>query len=523
MATHLQTKFLQAMSSCTLSMPNRLSNQRAPYITNTCRIACGLGLSLIGLTNPGAAQTTVPASGQAPVPTSQKAEIRSVQIATETIPSASGGLLGQLGRELSAILLQNREGVVLIRGFRQMTFPQQNIVASKGPLAPGASAIIVIQTSAVPVIGSGFLVQGDIVVTTAEVAQDIINPMVILADNRSLRVLAKSLDSKNNIAIFKVEKPTSETDRHVLQLGDSDAVFPGELTVTIGNQAGFSTSGGLAFIAQTRQRARSGDRVYPNLIQFQGAISPGSSGSPLLSPTGEVIGMVMAAPDITQGSFRNGQFGGRDNRDSRSTPSSAPADKSSHGDPKPHTGRFHGDPTVMEGPGTDKLPGKGSKETKDVGTQSKGFPFPAAPQFSPMAGNPFGGLSNIGFALPINSVKAHLEELIGLAQPVPAPGWMGINLYTDSRQGVVVRNLYKGCAAETSGVTIGDIVLQVDGVAIHSERDFYMAMRLTVEGQKIKLQVQRGNELRTITVRMGVRPEPGAEEKMPRREPTKSA
>lgn len=431
--------------------------------------------------------------------------------------SPSGGVLAQIGRELSDILLQNREGVVTIRGFRQITIGDQNTnpfnsARDSGHFPPSPPQVFPAQTFVVPVIGSGFLAQGDAVITTAEVAEDIINPIVILFDGKPLRVTAKSLDKKNNIALLRVEPMEGKASLHCVRLGDSDAIQPGMLAVSIGDQAGFSSSGGLAFISRTGRKAQSGERVYSSLIQFQGTVGPGSSGSPLFGPTGEVIGMVIAAPDMSMGGFRG--FGGREGFGGRrkddtppGTPSdSSHADKSGRGaDFKPHKSRVQGDTPASDTPANKQSGGSPGEPQGGVSIRppSRQMPF-----------NPFGGMSGMGFALPVNLVKTRLDELTRTTQTVAARGWMGIQADNSPRPGAVVTNFFNGSPADMAGLNIGDIITQIDGHPIRSVDDFFMQLRIGVEGQTLRLTVQRGSETRLISVRLRSRPAPGEQEKM---------
>ncbi len=359
----------------------------------------------------------------------------------------------------------------------------------------------------IPVIGSGFLVQGNVVVTTAEVAEDIQSPTVILADGKHLRVIGRSVDAQSNLAIFTVEGVDTSV---ALRMGDSDTVLPGTFAVTIGTQAGFPNSGGLAFIAHTRRRARSGERHFDNLIQFQGAIGPGSSGSPLIGSSGEVIGIVMAAPDMTSGGRgnwpgngwdrQNGGRGGGQNRFDKGHQEKSAPDKSAP-DANAHAHRSRAASEMQTPP-----PGVPADPRSP---RSGGSPFAPFPGEMPQGGfNPFGGLSNIGFALPVNELRARLPELVRTAQKIPAAGWMGVRPGNGPKPGAYVTNLYEDCPAEKAGLKIGDIITHIDGQPIHSDMEFIGALVRGQEGQAMKVQVLRGNAVHIFEVRLRARPDP---------------
>lgn len=474
----------------------------------------GLGLCALPL-------CLAPQSGRAQKTGTDSIAIPAMPPAGVPPPSASnpggGGLLMQLGRELNALILQSRDGVVSIRGHCALS-AQEALVGgpNNGMRRMFASTLPTVGAAPdrpvyVPVIGSGFLVQGDLVVTTCEVAENIINPVVLLADGRTtLRVLAKSLDRENNVAIFKVARQQGSEALQSLRLGDSESILPGSLAVTIGNQAGFTNSSGLACIAKTGRRARSGSHFYASLIQFQGAVGPGSSGSPLISAMGDVVGMVIATPDMTPSGYR---WGGGDNpdggrgRERRRPPEGETGTKSGHGPAlKAHKSQI--------GSGGENQPsGHGGRDTNARGK--------ATPEVMPrqmgMGAGVFGGLSSMGFALPVNAFRDRLDALARNMQPVPAPGWVGLHAEDGPLPGAYVTNLYDGSPADKGGLEIGDIITQVEGRPIRSGRDFFISLVAVVEGQTLHLQVQRNGATRTLPIRLSAKPDAEALRRMSQR------
>ncbi len=439
------------------------------------------------------------------------------------LPSAStpaaGGLLMELGRELNALILQSRDGVVSIKGHRALTVqeallggPNNGMGRTFAPPLPPASPAPD-RPVYVPVIGSGFLVQGDLVVTTYEVAENIINPVVLLADGRTtLRVLAKSLDRENNVAIFKVARQQGSEALQFLRLGDSESILPGSVAVTIGNQAGFANSSGFAFIAKTGRRARSGSHFYASLIQFQGAVGPGSSGSPLIGATGDVVGMVIATPDTTQsGYWRGGEGnnsgGGRDGGRRRS-PEGEIGDKPGHGP----TLKAH--KSQMGSGGESQTFGHGGG--RDTNARDKADPDAMLRQMGPGMGI-FGGLSSMGFALPVNAFRDRLDALAQNMQPVSAPGWVGLHAEDGPLSGAYITNLYDGSPADKGGLEIGDIITQVEGRPIRSGRDFFISLVSATEGQTLRLQVQRRGATRILPIRLSAKPDAEALRRMSQR------
>ncbi len=490
-----------------------LFSKRGP---NTRRLGASVGLGLCALPlclvpQPSGAQQ--PGLNRATVPATPPAGVTPPPSASSP---ATGGLLMQLGRELNVLILQNRDGVVSIQGQRALS--AQEVMSGGFGSGMGRTPAPAMPTGLplpdrpiyVPVIGSGFLVQGDLVVTTCEVAENIINPVVWLADGRTtLRVLAKSLDRENNVAIFKVARLQTGEARQPLRLGDSESIFPGSLAVTIGNQAGFANSSGLACIAKTGRRARSGSHFYASLIQFQGAVGPGSSGSPLISTSGDVVGMVIATPDMTPsgvwwGGGGNNPGGGRDRR---RPPEGENGDKSGHAPGlKAHK-------TQTAPAGENQTFGHGSR---DINGRDRAAPDSMPRQIGPGMGV-FGGLSSMGFALPVNNFRDRLDALAQNMQPVPAPGWVGLHAEDGPLPGAYVTNLYDGSSADKGGLEIGDIITQVEGRPIRSRIDFFISLVSAVEGQTLRLQVQRNGATRTLPIRLSAKPDAEALRRMSQR------
>ena len=97
-------------------------------------------------------------------------------------------------------------------------------------------------------------------------------------------------DSDIDLAIIKINAITPT----YVKVGDSDSIRVGEAVYAIGNPIGFEfmrtvTSGIVSALDRTIQLEET---VYmADLIQTDATINPGSSGGPLITPNGEVIGI----------------------------------------------------------------------------------------------------------------------------------------------------------------------------------------------------------------------------------------
>jgi serine protease Do len=124
------------------------------------------------------------------------------------------------------------------------------------------------------------------IVTNNHVIENVDKITVIFDDETKLDATVVGRDPKTDIALIRVE---SDKKLFALSLGDSSAVRPGEWVVAIGNPFGLEHTV-TAGIISAKHRVISGGS-YDDYIQTDAAINPGNSGGPLISLSGEVIGI----------------------------------------------------------------------------------------------------------------------------------------------------------------------------------------------------------------------------------------
>lgn len=123
-------------------------------------------------------------------------------------------------------------------------------------------------------------------------------------------------------------------------------------------------------------------------------------------------------------------------------------------------------------------------------------------------------IDNIGFAIPINSVRGIITSIIEKGY-IEKP-YIGITCYsltTDYRnassgkgtQGIVVKDVEQGGPAEEAGITSGDVITEIDGEKITSTTDLTSALSSHKEGDEVTLSVYRDGETLKITLTLGVR------------------
>ncbi len=143
------------------------------------------------------------------------------------------------------------------------------------------------------------------------------------------------------------------------------------------------------------------------------------------------------------------------------------------------------------------------------------------------------GSVGIGFAVPINTAKAEIEQLekggtvtrayLGLTSLTVDGSLAALNLPVTS--GALVQSVQKGTPAQKAGIrggTVttengqiavgGDIIVSVDGKAINSSEELANAIGSKKPGDTVKIGLKRANgkggyENKTVTVTLGTRPE----------------
>src|ERR687896_722087 len=139
--------------------------------------------------------------------------------------------------------------------------------------------------------GSGFVLDGDgRIVTNAHVVSGVTSVHVTFADGRSAAAQVMGKDEETDLAVLTV--PTEGLDLRPLELGDSDAVRPGDRVVAVGNPAGYPPTAGTGRISGAGRRVEvAGGYVIDNLLETDAVIEPASSGGPPLGSDGRVIGI----------------------------------------------------------------------------------------------------------------------------------------------------------------------------------------------------------------------------------------
>jgi S1-C subfamily serine protease len=104
--------------------------------------------------------------------------------------------------------------------------------------------------------------------------------------------------------------------------------------------------------------------------------------------------------------------------------------------------------------------------------------------------------------VPIDLLEPILEEMLKFGAPARPPRpWLG--MYTsEAGQRLIVSGLAKGAPADTAGVQLGDVVLEVAGERVDGLADLFRKVwRLGTAGVEVPLTLARDRGLAQLTVR----------------------
>ncbi len=144
--------------------------------------------------------------------------------------------------------------------------------------------------------------------------------------------------------------------------------------------------------------------------------------------------------------------------------------------------------------------------------------------------SPSGGNIGIGFAIPVDTAKRIIPELI--EKGYVAHPWLGVSLFPltsglakamdlPTSQGVLVVEVIRDGPADKAGVrggtkmvqignallpVGGDVILAVEGEPVKSSEDVVREIRKRRPGEQVRLKILRGKRTEEIEVTLGERP-----------------
>ena len=119
---------------------------------------------------------------------------------------------------------------------------------------------------------------------------------------------------------------------------------------------------------------------------------------------------------------------------------------------------------------------------------------------------------SIGFAIPVNLVKALLPQLA--SRGTVEWGWLGVSIAEVGEEemlkhnlkeprGVLVRQVMAGQPADQGGIRANDVVMAVNGRRVDEPRDLQRIISATPIGETVKLSVVREGKETEVAVKIG--------------------
>jgi S1-C subfamily serine protease len=135
------------------------------------------------------------------------------------------------------------------------------------------------------------------ILTNHHVVEDSDSIQVRLQDGRRYPAQIVGSDPPTDLAVIRIEADNLAS----LQLGDSDALEVGDPVMTVGNPFGLQGTVSKGIVSAVNRYTPAGIISYEGFIQTDAVINPGNSGGPLVNMRGEIVGINTAIESSTGG------------------------------------------------------------------------------------------------------------------------------------------------------------------------------------------------------------------------------
>jgi len=123
-----------------------------------------------------------------------------------------------------------------------------------------------------------------------------------------------------------------------------------------------------------------------------------------------------------------------------------------------------------------------------------------------------GGFQGIGFAIPVNMARGVMDSLIETGRVVR--GFVGVSIQNidqtmakalglERARGVIISDVQDNSPAKEAGLMEEDIILEVDGQTITSDRQFRNYIASRTPGTRVNLRIQRNGSTQNVRVTLG--------------------
>jgi len=117
-----------------------------------------------------------------------------------------------------------------------------------------------------------------------------------------------------------------------------------------------------------------------------------------------------------------------------------------------------------------------------------------------------GGSDGVGFAVPSNTVKSIVSQLVVGGTVQHAYLGVGLTQPQSGTAGARVSEVRSGAPAAAAGLEAGDVITSVDGSSVASVQALQSAIDTRKPGDSVKLGYVRDGATHTVTVELGTRP-----------------
>ena len=384
--------------------------------------------------------------------------------------------------------------------------------------------------------GSGFIIdKKGLILTNNHVVAGGGELTVKLSDSREFRAEVVGTDPRTDVAVIRLKGlKTDLPDAEVALLGNSDDIEVGDYAIAIGNPFGLErtvTQGIVSFKGRSGLPIAGGGPLYQDFIQTDASINFGNSGGPLTDIRGQVIGINTAINPagqgigfaipinlaknvadqlISTGRAVRGYLG--------VLPQELTADLAEGLGLKSASGVLVA--KVEDGTPADKA---GLKD-QDVIVRFNDQETPNVAKFRQVVADAKVG-ARVKMVIFRNkkekTITAQIGEMPGeevaqAGQEKPDKPWLGIKEVISisseeakaagikDKEGVVVKSIESGSAADAAGLRAGDIIKKIDGQTVKTVADYSQALgSKRQESRPVVFLIKRGEALRFFAVRPG--------------------
>ena len=119
-----------------------------------------------------------------------------------------------------------------------------------------------------------------------------------------------------------------------------------------------------------------------------------------------------------------------------------------------------------------------------------------------------GANDGVGFAVPADIAMEYADSIVS-GDPIDTAflGVRGEDVNADGQAGARIITVVPESAAADAGLSVGDVVIAVDGVPIFGWGDLIAQIRSNRPGDEVEVDVLRDGEITTIAITLGVNPD----------------